>query len=84
MVQAQIEGYTSTEQTCKPRNKPIYLWQIDFQQRCQKTYNGERIVFSTNGPETIYLQKMTLSSYFVQYIKINSKWIKGLHVRTKL
>ena len=39
-------------QNRKSRNKPSYLWSINFQHRCQGNSRGERITFSTNGAGT--------------------------------
>lgn len=37
------------EQNKDSRNRPTQTRSIDFQQRVQKQFNGERVVFSTNG-----------------------------------
>ena len=52
-----------------------------FQQGCQDHSMGERKVFSTKIPRQLdsYMQKKSL----MPYIKINSKLIKGLNVKTK-
>ena len=46
---------------------------------------GEMTVFSTNsaGKLDIYMQKNDLDPYVTPYIKIHSKRIKDLNVRTK-
>ena len=51
--------------------------------RVSGQFNGERIVFSTNGQLDIHMQKNEHGLLPYTIYKIHSKWIKDLNVKTK-
>ena len=49
LVQAQKQTHRSMEQNRKPRNKPIHLWSIKFQQRSQEYKDRREKILCSSG-----------------------------------
>ena len=62
------------EQDREHRNKPMYIWSINFQQRHQEYKMGKDCLFNKLlGKPNIHIQKN--ETYTIH--KINAKWIKN-------
>ena len=73
------------EQNREFRNSPTHIFSTNLT-KVQRQFNGERIVFSTNGGETIrypHAKKEQTTTHITFYIKINSMWIVDLNVKPK-
>lgn len=65
-----------------PRNKPIALWLVDFQEGCQDHSMRKNIQQMVKGQLSTF-KSMNLDSYQHYTQKINSRWNKDLKVRGK-
>ena len=85
MVLAQKETYGSMEQKREPRIKFIFIWVINLQQKGQEYTRRKQqpVQNMVLGKLDSYVQKHQNGLLFITYVKINSKWIKGLNVNLK-
>jgi hypothetical protein len=72
MLMRERYTYHSVLQSRVSRNKPTH-WFLA-KTKIKKQFNGERIVFSKNGPDTnIHMtRKMKMDPYLIHYTKINT------------
>ena len=71
------------EQNREPRNKPTHLWSININKGSKNIKWGER-----QSPQQVVLESCTAACKLMKLehtltpcTKINSKWLKGLHMR---
>jgi len=73
------------EQKREPRIKLIFIWVINLQQKGQECTRRKQqpVQNMVLGKLDSYVQKHQNGLLFITYVKINSKWIKGLNVNLK-
>lgn len=71
------------EQNRKYITRPTHIWPIHFLKKVLGKFNRDGIICSTNGTETTECPYVKILN-FMPYIKINSKCLIGLNVKSKV
>ena len=85
MVLVQKQTYRPKKWNGEPRNKPRHLWSINFDKVGKNIKWEKDSLFSKWGWEnrTAACKSMKLEHTLTPCIKINSKWLKDLNIKTR-